>query len=170
MIIQVDTREHSDERRRVEGQIHKLGVKTIRSKLYIGDYMSLDNAYLVIDRKKDLLELCQNITQGHERLRNEFLRARGINAQIVILCEHGDGIERLSDVNFWHNPRLDETKTIVDEQGRRWLVKAYPKATNGPQLYKSLETIRRRYGVEFVFCNKKQTGAMIVDILRRGQP
>ena len=41
----------------------------------------------------------------------------------------------------------------------------YPKATRGDQLYKSLCTIRDRYGVDFQFCNKKQTGAKIVEIL-----
>jgi hypothetical protein len=41
----------------------------------------------------------------------------------------------------------------------------YPKATRGDQLYKSLDTIRKRYDVEFKFCNKSQTGAEIVRLL-----
>ena len=67
MTIQIDTREHKWERARIEMQLTKLGVKTIASKLYVGDYQSWDNPRLVIDRKKDLGELCGNVTQQHER-------------------------------------------------------------------------------------------------------
>jgi ERCC4-type nuclease len=63
MVIQIDSREHKWEMARVQRQLESLGVKTIVSKLYVGDYQSLDNGRLVIDRKKDLQELCGNVCQ-----------------------------------------------------------------------------------------------------------
>ena len=48
MMIQIDTREHKWERARIEMQLSRLGVKTIASKLYVGDYQSLDNPRLVM--------------------------------------------------------------------------------------------------------------------------
>jgi hypothetical protein len=36
---------------------------------------------------------------------------------------------------------------------------------SGKQLYKSLETIHQNYNVDIFFCEKKDTGKTIVDIL-----
>lgn len=52
MQIQCDTREHKSEWVRIEKQFKELGVQYFRSKLFVGDYMNLDNPRLVIDRKK----------------------------------------------------------------------------------------------------------------------
>ena len=150
MTIQIDTREHKWERARIEMQIVKEGVKTITSKLYVGDYQSLDRPRLVVDRKKSLLELCSNVTQGHERFRKELLRAEDAGIKLVILCEEDD-IDTLEDVYFWDNPRRFES----------------PKATTGKQLYRSLCTIRDRYGVQIEFCKKSETGKKIIEILTR---
>ena len=76
MTIQIDTREHKHEAERIEKQFDAMGVAHFRSKLYCGDYQSLDNGRLVIDRKKDLQELCGNVTQQHERFRRELVRAQ----------------------------------------------------------------------------------------------
>lgn len=39
------------------------------------------------------------------------------------------------------------------------------KAVDGCQLYKSLCTIRDRYGVRIEFCTKEETGRRIVELL-----
>lgn len=150
MTIQIDTREHKYELARIQPQIESCGAKTIKSKLYVGDYQSLDNPRLVIDRKKDLLELCGNVCQQHERFRAELVRANDAGIQLIILCEHGGDIGCIEDVFFWDNPRIKDS----------------PKATKGEHLYKSLCTIRDRYGVRFEFCDKRQTGFRIVELLR----
>ena len=40
---------------------------------------------------------------------------------------------------------------------------------HGDVLYKILCTMQRKYGVEFLFCNKKDTGKQIMEILSNGQ-
>lgn len=150
MTIQIDTREHKFELARVQRQIEKLGVCTINKKLDVGDYMNIDKPTRIIDRKKDLLEVCGNVTQQHARFRRELLRAKAADIQLIFLIEHGKGIECLEDVYFWDNPRLAKS----------------PRATTGRQLFKCLSTIKREYGVEFVFCDKRHTGKMIVELLR----
>ena len=164
MTIQIDTREHKNEAARIERQFDAMGVAHFRSKLYCGDYQSLDNGRLVIDRKKDLLELCGNVTQQHERFRRELIRANDAGIKIIILCEHGHGIERLSDVYFWDNPRLHAERWIT-ENGRPKKVPAYPKATTGEALFHSLQTISGKYGVWFEFCDPTNTGETIVRLL-----
>ena len=164
MTIQCDTRERPKELARILKQFDRLDVDYFKSKLYVGDYMSLDNPRLVIDRKKDLLELCGNVTQQHDRFRAELVRAQKNGIKLIVLCEHGEGIQDLTDVIFWHNPRLDEMDWVMCN-GHPVKEQKYPKATTGEQLYKSLCTIADRYGVEFVFCDKTTTGREIVRIL-----
>lgn len=164
LTIQIDSREHQAERDRIESQFDELGVKHFRSKLYAGDYMSLDNPRLVIDRKKDLLELCGNVCQQHERFRAELIRAREAGIKLVILCEHGADIKSIEDVITWENPRL-YIKKWVTVNGRPMQVPKYPRATRGSALYRSLCTIRDEYGVGIEFCTKDETGKRIVEIL-----
>lgn len=149
MTIQIDSREHKWELARIQRQLSSLGCKTIVSKLYVGDYQSLDNPRLVIDRKKDLQELCGNVTQQHERFQRELIKAQEAGIRLIILIEHGNDIQSLEDVYFWDNPRLSES----------------PKATTGKSLYRSLCTIRDRYNVRFEFCNKHDTGRKIMELL-----
>lgn len=164
MVIQVDTREHKGEVERVERQLDAMGVKHFRSKLYCGDYQSLDNGRLVIDRKKDLLEIVSNVTTQHQRFRNELVRAQEAGIRIIILCEHGDGIRSMEDVSEWHNPRLDILKwEVVNGKPRR--TQAFPNATTGERLAKALKSISRNYEVDFVFCEPSETGEMIVRLL-----
>lgn len=153
MTIQIDSREHKFELARIQKQLTKAGCKTIVSKLYVGDYQSLDNPRLVVDRKKDLQELCGNVCQQHERFKNELIRAMEAGIQIIILCEHGADVQSLEDVYFWDNPRLKKS----------------PKATSGESLYRSLCTIRDRYNVRFEFCTKRETGKRIMELLSNGK-
>lgn len=164
MQVQVDTREHAKEWERIKGQFDALGVQYFRSKMYVGDYQSLDNPRLVIDRKKDLQEICGNICQQHERFKAELLRAKEQGIKLVILCEHGADIKSLEDVYFWQNPRKYQIrwKTV---NGKRVKDVISAKAVDGNQLYKSLCTIRDRYNVDFVFCQKEETGQKIIEIL-----
>jgi hypothetical protein len=149
MTIQCDTREHSEQIERIEKQFDDLGVKHFRSKLYVGDYQSLDNPRLVVDRKKDLQEIAGNVCQQHERFRAELIRAQEAGIQIVILCEHGGQIRSLEDVFFWDNPRRRTSKGAI----------------SGQRLFKILSTMKEKYGIRFEFCDKRQTGRRIVEIL-----
>ena len=165
MQVQVDTREHAKEWERIKGQFDALGVQYFRSKMYVGDYQSLDNPRLVIDRKKDLQEICSNVSsKQHERFKAELLRAKEQGIKLIILCEHGADIKSLEDVYFWQNPRKYQIrwKTV---NGKRVKEVISAKAVDGNQLYKSLCTIRDRYNVEFVFCQKEETGRKIIEIL-----
>lgn len=153
MTIQIDSREHKWELARVQRQLTAEGCKTIISKLYVGDYQSLDNPRLVVDRKKDLQELCGNVCQQHERFRKELVRALDAGIGLIILVEHGPDIQTLEDVYFWDNPRKKDS----------------PKATSGESLYKSLMTIRDKYNVRFEFCTKEETGKRIMELLSNGK-
>ena len=151
MTIQVDTREKA---RAIEGiikEFDKQGVTHFSSKLYVGDYVNLENSFLVVDRKQNLLEVCSNVCQQHKRFVNEIKRAKAAGIKIIFLVEHGKNIKSLEDVKEWVNPRLKES----------------PLAVSGERLYKILSTLERTYGVEFQFCDKRNTGKKIIEILGR---
>ena len=164
MTIQVDTREHQKEWERIKSQFDSIGVDYYRSKLWVGDYMNIDNPRLVVDRKKDLLELCGNVTQQHKRFQAELIRANEKGIRLIILCEHGEGITRLSDVYWWHNPRLDVMDWGIQD-GRPIKYQKYPRATTGEALYQSLLTIKDKYGIDIQFCNKADTGYVLTQLL-----
>ena len=163
MTIQIDSREHQHAIQDILAEFNKQGVKHYTSKLFVGDYMSLDNPRLVIDRKQNLHELCGNVCQQHERFRAEMQRAKENGIKIVFLCEHGRNIKTLDDVLWWTNPR----ETYREKVKGVWVTR-HRKVMQGDVLFKILNTMRNRYGVEFLFCEKKDTGKRIIELLRGG--
>ena len=149
MDIQIDSREKARAIQKIIQTFDRRGVNWFVSKLPVGDYISLDNARLSIDRKQNLLELCSNVTQQQKRFIAELERAEASGIRLIILVEHGGGIERLEDVMYWHNPRLKES----------------PLAVSGERLYRKLEAIGRAHNVQFEFCTKAQTGRRIIELL-----
>ena len=147
MNIQIDSREKSRAIKKIIKEFDEQEVKHHVSKLYVGDYMSLDNPRLVIDRKQNLTEVCANVCQDHDRFRAELIRANESEIRVIILVEHG--IETLEDVIWWQNPRLKKS----------------PKAITGERLYKIMQTFERKYGCKFMFCTKEETGKRILEIL-----
>lgn len=152
MTIQIDTREKPKAIELITKTFDRRDVDWFRSKLPVGDYISLDNARLAIDRKQNLLELCNNTTQDSKRFIAELERAKQMGIQLIILCEHGGGIERLEDVMYWKNPRLRES----------------PLAVSGERLYRKLSAISRAHNVRFEFCGKRETGDRIIELLGGG--
>ncbi len=164
MDIQIDSREKAKAIRKIIRTFDEEGVNHFSSKLLVGDYMSLDNPRIIIDRKQNLQELCGNVCQQHERFKKELIKAMQANIQLIILIEHGAEIKSLEDVFFWKNPRKHEVRwRVVNGKREKYIVSA--KAVDGNQLYKSLCTIRDRYNVRFEFCEKKDTGKKIIELL-----
>ena len=110
MDIQIDSREKARAIRKIMKTFDDNGIKHFSSKLLVGDYMSLDNPRIIIDRKQNLQELCGNVCQQHERFKRELLKAIDAGIQLVILVEHGPDIKSLEDVYFWKNPRKHEVR------------------------------------------------------------
>lgn len=166
MIIQIDSREKARAIKKIAEEFDRQGVKHPVSKLMVGDYMNYDNPRLIIDRKQNLSELCSNVCQDHERFRRELILAQEHGIQLVFLVEHGKGIQRLEDVIWWENPR--RWKRVKNPETGKW-EDVETKATKGEALYKILKTQERKYGCQFRFCDKKDTGKEIIRILGGGQ-
>ena len=154
MTTQVDSREKAKAIKPILAEFDRQGVQWFVSKLFVGDYMNMDNPRLVVDRKR-LLELTQNVCQDHKRFAAELERAKQYGIHIVVLCENTDGIKSLQDVMHWRNPRLKQS----------------PMAVSGERLFKILSAMQNnhdKYDVEFQFCEKRNTGKRIIEILSGG--
>lgn len=145
MTIQIDSREKARAITKIVDYFEKQDIQYFVSKLPVGDYMSLDNARFAIDRKQNLLELCNNVCQQHKRFKNELIRASELGIKLVFLVEHSANLRSLEDVRDWRNPRL----------------KTSPLAVSGERLYKILATMEKTYNTKFYFCSKQNTGKCI---------
>lgn len=155
MVIQVDSREKDRAIKKILSDFDSADVKWFVSKLPVADYMNLDNPKILVDRKQNLLELANNVCQDHKRFAAELTRAKEFGMHIVVLVEHGHGINCLADVLDWVNPRLKES----------------PMAVSGERLFKILSTMQcntNQYDVEFQFCDKSETGSRIIELLGGG--
>ena len=151
MICQIDSREKARAIQKILAEFENQDIKHFVSKLPVGDYINLDNPKIAIDRKQGLPEVAVNVGQDHARFKRELERAQEYGIHLIFLVEHGGSIKTLEDVQNWNNPRLKE----------------HPLALTGPRLYKIMLTMQNKYGIEWLFCDKRSTGKRIIELLTR---
>lgn len=145
MQIQIDSREKAKAIQKVLEEFDRQKVDYFSSKLYVGDYMSLDNPRLIIDRKQNLGEVCTNLcSRDNSRFWDEIRRAHKNNLKIIFLVEHSNQIKSIPDVAKWNS----KYSTIT-----------------GRQLIDKMFQVAIAYGVDWQFCDKRSTGRRIIEIL-----
>lgn len=149
MII-VDTREKMRAVVKILAEFDKQGVAYVRRALNFADYADPEKLPgTVIDRKQNLLEVAANCTTDRKRFVREIERCNRSGCHMVVLIEHGGRIRKLEDVIGWTNPRL----------------KVSPLAVSGERLFKIMKAMEGYYHMEWQFCDKRQTGKKIIEIL-----
>ena len=146
MVIQVDTREQKYDH--VVKYFDSQGIKYVRSKCVVGDYVNLENPMVVIDRKKDLQEVAGNVCQQHERFVRELELAKDLGYRLIVLVEEPN-ITSLTGVCSWYN----------------WRKRTNVRAISGKTLYKIMLTMSQKYGVEWQFTTKENCAKRIVELL-----
>lgn len=143
-ILEFDTRDKKDNY--VTDYMDSHGIKYIRTKLYSGDVKLLNSTKVIIDLKKDLLEICGNLTRvsEHERVKREIARAREIGCERFIFLIKEQKIKSIEEVANWSS-----TRTKV----------------KGETLMKIMNTMSERYGVEFIFTTKEKAGEKVIELL-----
>jgi len=151
-MLLVDSREKPKAIKTILKEFEREGVPYSVTKLFIGDYQDYGNPFLIIDRKQSIQELAANCTRDHERFKRELERAKAVGARLIILVEqnrymdrdkwiHVEGIE---EIMLWSSPHT----TIV-----------------GEKVYRVLRAWRSKYDIDIQFCDKRQTGKRILEIL-----
>ena len=146
MVIQIDTREQKYDH--VAKYFDSKGIKHVRSKCVVGDYVNLENPMVVVDRKQSLQEVAGNVCQQHDRFVREMELAKELGFKMIVLVEEPN-ITSLPNVCSWFNFRI----------------KKNPKAINGKTLYKIMKTMSDKYGFTWEFTTKANCGKRIVELL-----
>lgn len=132
-----------------------IGEKVVRCHLPFGDYCLVPP--IVIDTKRGLSELAQNIDADHKRFRNAAVLARDCGSKLVILTENEDGVTDLATLAGWENPR----RRVNAAKGLR-------PPIDGKRMAKACATMERKYGMRFLFCTPDEAGRKVIEILKGG--
>lgn len=167
MIVMRDTRDALDKHRNVDDGLTARGIKTVRTKLYVGDVALLNDMSVCIDLKQNLTEVYNNVIHQHDRFVRECRRAQQAGIKLIILVEQA-GIGTVQDVANWQNPRMTKWLKLRDahRNGKRMKehLSPYPPVSS-ERLCKAMQTISERYGVEWRFCAKSETVNVICEVL-----
>lgn len=155
-LILTDTRQKSEEH--IIKEFDKQGILHIRAGLPSADYMAVryDNEkgfyldYLIlIDTKKDLLEVCSNLCSlsEHQRVVREIERAKQNGCKrFIFLVGVPQTIKTKEDIKKWKSTR---TKVA------------------GATLYKIINTFEEHHGCEFILVSKDLMGEKIIELFNQ---
>lgn len=151
-MLLVDSREKPKAIKTILKEFEREGVPYSVTKLFIGDYQDYGNPFLIIDRKQSIQELAANCTRDHDRFKRELERAKAVGARLIILVEQNRykdrdkwiHVEDVSDLMLWSSPHT----TI-----------------RGEKVFRVLRAWMAKYDIDVVFCDKRQTGKKILEIL-----
>ena len=153
-IILTDTRQQKESH--ILKEFDKQGVLHIRTTLPSADYMAvrydaekgfyLDYSVL-IDTKKDLEEIAGNLcnSKNHERVKREIFKGQELNCTQFIFLINSGKVKTLEDLQNWTSKRTQ---------------------VKGSTLIKVFNTMKERYGVNFILVPKKKMGEMVIKLLR----
>ena len=142
MIIYVDTRQKAGKHDIKHNQLLSLGHTLVSKKLDCADYCTNDSN-IIIDTKQDLDELYMDLFSEHARFAREIRLAAQMDKKLIVLVEDGN-IKQVSDVKKWQSKR-----------GK----------ANGTVLYNKMMRLHYAYDVDYMFCNKSETGFKIAELL-----
>ena len=150
MVIIVDTREKPRAIVKILAEFERQGIRVVRRALNFADYFNPARPDVIIDRKQNLLEVASNVVQERKRFLREVERCNRAGCHMIVLVEHSQRLRKLEDVIGWKNPRL----------------KVSPMAVSGERLFRIMKAMEIKYGIEWRFCGKAQTGKRIIEMLR----
>ena len=151
MII-VDSREKAKAIKGILKTFEAEGVDYEVSKLLFGDYVEYSRPELVIDRKQNIAELAKNCTVEAERFKRELKRAQRAKSRLVLLVEQ----DRYKDRDEWK-----KVESIED-----LMLWSSPHTTiRGEKVFRVLSEWENKYNLSVMFCNKRETGRKILELL-----
>ena len=152
-VILTDTRQQKEEH--ILKEFDSQGILHIRTGLPSADYMALrydekkgfyKDYSILVDTKKDLLEICGNLahTSEHQRLVREVELGQSLGATDFIFLIGEKDIKTINDIKNWNNKH---TKV------------------SGTTLYKIMCSFKEHHNCRFIICSKKDMGKKIIELL-----
>lgn len=155
-LMLVDSREKPKAIKSILKYFDSVGLAHESTKLFIGDYQDFTRPQIIVDRKQNIAELAKNCTADHERFRRELQRAEKAGATLVLLVEQNRYKDRdkwihvgcIEDIMLWTSPHT----TI-----------------RGEKVYRVLRSWMAKYPLRVEFCDKRETGRRIYEIIYQGK-
>ena len=152
----IDSREKPKAIRSIVKYFDSIGLVHETSKLFIGDYQDFNRPQIIVDRKQNIAELAKNCTADHERFRRELERAQKANTTLVLLVEQN----RYKDRDRWIHCETVEDLMLWES----------PHTTiRGEKVYRVLRSWMAKYPLRVEFCDKRNTGRRIYEIIYEGK-
>ena len=152
----IDSREKPKAIRSIVKYFDSIGLVHETSKLFIGDYQDFNRPQIIVDRKQNIAELAKNCTADHERFRRELERAQKANTMLVVLVEQN----RYKDRDRWIHCESVEDLMLWES----------PHTTiRGEKVYRVLRSWMAKYPLRVEFCDKRNTGRRIYEIIYEGK-
>jgi ERCC4-type nuclease len=158
MRIITDSREQRNQQ--ILESISNHGIPFKVKKLEFGDY-SIEGfeSDIMIERKRNLTELAANFCTGRKRFENEFVKAKQCNAKIYLLIEDEKGKEKML-----LRKELDSNASLTqaDRQKKTWR-----SNFTANSMIASISSWKKKYEFEVIFCSKKESGSIIVNLFKQ---
>ena len=142
-----DTRQKADKHEAKHQFWAEIGVGYMRSALAFGDYIKAPT--VAVDTKQDIYEIgmnmCGNSKEKH-RFAAECKKAKDCGCKLIFLIEDRNFTE-ISDL-YGKQIHLHNGMTVP-----------------GDQLATAMHTMSGRYGCEFMFCDPRESGRKIIELL-----
>lgn len=151
MMIVEDTRNKSGKHENKHGFWDEHGTPWIRSALPWGDYWAAPR--IAVDTKQDIQEITANMcgaAREKKRFREECKKASAAGCKLVFLVE-------------------DERFTKPEDLIGQHIYILNGMTIPGDQVFTAMRMHEERYGCEFRFCDPKDSGRIIEEILSDGR-
>ena len=142
MVYIFDSREKKNDH--IKAYFEKHGIPFKVQKLDEGDYQIDGNPNITVDRKQNMQEMYNCVVNDKSRFMKEVRRCYEKHIKLYVLIEHGGQIKSLADVPKW-----------VPKYG----------TISSREIAERLYRLHISYGVEILFCSKRQTAKKIIEIL-----
>ena len=157
MTLIEDSRQQEGKHKNIHLYCKRHGIEIVRKCLSVGDYMIEDGLPISVDTKMDILEICKDVmSSDHRRFRAECIRAQLLGIQLIVLIEE---LPPYGKLDLWEVPRWKSSN-----QFHRYgdpMTRVDPRA-----LRKAMITMMLKYGVQFMFCTRRQSPARVIKILK----
>ena len=145
-----DTRQKADKHQAKHQFWSEIGVGYMRSALAFGDYIKAPS--VAVDTKQDIYEIGMNMCgSGKEKHRfaAECKKAKDCGCKLYFLIED----KRFNGIGDLYGKQIHLHNGMT---------------VPGDQLATAMHTMSGRYGCEFVFCDPKESGRVIIKLLENG--
>ena len=186
MTIGVDKAQQKGKHELKHGMLVEMGHALIDMPVPVGDYIEItpkieevmkrrghklskmDTIGLIgtsVDTKRDIEELYSCLVQDHARFSDSCNLALNNNIRLVILVENINGVTCVDELDKWRNEKRWKSYYAARKKAERMGTKVPRPPVKPSQLKKTMWTINKKYGTEFMFCRPEETALKIVEIL-----